>query len=148
MFKKLLSCKCADSWAAWAPLVLRVVVGIAFMLHGWQKVQMGNAGVAGFFDSIGIPAASFFAFIVTYVEFLGGIALILGVLTHWAAKLLLIDMIVAILVVHLGNGFFVSTNGVELALLLAAACFSLMITGPGKWALGSTLVRQQQAPMN
>jgi putative oxidoreductase len=130
----IINCKCSEKWAGFAPLILRVVVGVAFMLHGWQKVQMGNAGIAGFFDSLGIPAASVFAFIITYLEFLGGIALILGVLTHLVSKLLLVDMIVATLLVHLKNGFL-GEGGFELTLLLAAACFSLMITGPGKWAL-------------
>ncbi len=135
MLKGLLNCKCAKSWGSVAPLVLRVIVGLSFALHGWQKVQMGNAGVAGFFTTLGIPAATFFAFVVTWVEFLGGIALILGILTHWVSKALLIDMLVAIFTAHLGHGFFVNNGGPELALLLAAGTFSLMITGPGKWAL-------------
>jgi putative oxidoreductase len=135
MFKKLMSCRCAKSWSACAPLVLRVVVGLIFVAHGWQKVQMGNAGVAAFFGTIGIPAATFFAFIVTYVEFLGGIALILGVLTHWAAKLLMINMLVAFFVVHISKGVYLGNIGADIELLLAAATFAIMIMGPGKWAL-------------
>ncbi len=134
----ILNCRCSDKWNAWAPLVLRVVVGITFALHGWQKVSAGNEAIAGFLDSLGIPAAGFFAFVVTYVELLGGIALILGVLTHWAAKLLLIDMAVALFTAHISSGFFLPA-GYEFVLLLAAACFSIMITGPGKWALGKTV---------
>ena len=131
----LLNCKCGEKWAGIAPLVLRVVVGVAFALHGWQKIGFGIEGVGQGFASMGIPLPVISGFIVTYLEFLGGIALILGLFTHWASKLLLIDMLVATLFVHLKNGFFVGAGGVELTLLLAAACFSLMITGPGKWAL-------------
>ncbi len=124
-----------EKWQSLAPFVLRVIVGITFALHGWQKVSGGLAGTAGFFTSVGIPAPMFFAFIVTWVEFLGGMALILGICTHWAAKLLAIDMLVAIFTVHITKGFFIPA-GIELPLLLLGACISLMITGPGKWALG------------
>lgn len=131
---KGLMCTCSAKWAEYAPLVLRVVIGIAFIMHGWQKVSGGLAGTTGFFASVGIPFAAFFAFVVTWLEFLGGIALVLGLATHWVSKLLAIDMLVAILVVHAKGGFFVPT-GVELPLLLLAATISLMITGGGKYSL-------------
>jgi putative oxidoreductase len=135
---KALMCTCSAKWAEYAPLVLRLAVGFAFMLHGWQKINvMGHAGVTGFFTSLGIPAAGFFAFIVMWLEFLGGIGLILGLATHWFSKLLAIDMAVAIFAVHISNGFLGSTGkpGYELTLLLFAACVSLMITGAGKFSL-------------
>lgn len=139
----ILNCKCSEKWAGWAPLVLRIVVGVTFMLHGWQKIGFGIEGVGQGFATMSIPLPVISGFIVTYVEFLGGIALILGLFTHWASKLLLIDMLVATLFVHLSKGFFVGAGGVELTLLLAATCFSLMITGPGKFALNF----KKSAPM-
>lgn len=137
--KKLLQCRCSEAWQAYGPLVLRLAVGLVFLMHGWQKIQSPAGAVAGFFGSIGIPAPAFFAAVVTYVEFLGGIALILGFLSHWAAKLLAIDMLVAIFAFHWANGFFVDKGGMEFALVLFAANIAIMILGPGKWALQDTV---------
>src|SRR5882672_8547416 len=86
--------------------VLRVVVGIVFLVHGWQKLfQMGLPAVTGMFTQINIPLPAISAPVVTFVELLGGAALVLGLLTTWAAALLAIDMVGAILLVHLRNGF-------------------------------------------
>jgi putative oxidoreductase len=117
---------------SWAITILRVVVGIVFFAHGWQKVfGMGLHGVAGFFGHAGIPVPLVSAGIVMAVEFLGGALLILGVATRLAAGLNAIDMVVAILAVHLKNGFFASSMGVEFPLTLLAACVCLMLAGPG-----------------
>jgi putative oxidoreductase len=117
---------------SWGLTILRVVVGIVFFAHGWQKVfGFGIHGVAGLMGSVGIPLPLVSAGIVMAVEFLGGALLILGVGTRLAAGLNAIDMVVAILAVHLKNGFFAQTMGVELPLTLLAACVCLMMAGPG-----------------
>ena len=117
---------------SWGLTVLRVVVGTVFFAHGWQKVfGFGIHGVAGFFGHFGIPLPMVSAAIVMTVEFLGGALLILGVATRLAAGLNAIDMLVAILTVHLKNGFFAQTMGVELPLTLLGACICLMLMGPG-----------------
>lgn len=135
--KGILSCACGEKWQDLAPFVLRVVVGISFFAHGWSKLTvMGVDNVGGFFAQIGIPAPIFFATLVTWVEILGGAALILGIMTHWASKLLGIIMIVAIFTAHISNGFFVDNGGYEMALVFLGSLISIMITGPGRWALG------------
>ncbi|MGA9043080.1 MAG: DoxX family protein [Terriglobales bacterium] len=117
---------------SWGLTVLRVVVGTVFFAHGWQKVfGFGIHGVAGLFGHLGIPLPMVSAAIVMTVEFLGGALLILGVATRLAAGLNAIDMLVAILTVHLKNGFFAQTMGVELPLTLLGACICLMLMGPG-----------------
>ena len=68
--------------------------------------------------------------IVTLVEFLGGMRLIVGLLTRWAAALNAFDMVVAILVVHLKNGFL-EPGGYEHPLIMLAACIALVMLGPG-----------------
>lgn len=124
----------------WGILLLRVVVGFAFFMHGQQKLfEMGIGGVTGFFDSLGVPAAGLFAVIVSLVETIGGLALILGVLTRVAGVLLAIDMLVAMFVVHAPNGFFAGANGVELVLVLGASATALALTGPGALALDHAL---------
>jgi len=67
-------------------------------------------------EGVGVPLPLFFSVVVTLVEFLGGAALILGLFTRLAAVLLAIDMLVAILTVHLPNGFFASSNGTSFPL--------------------------------
>lgn len=115
--------------------VLRVVVGIVFLLHGYQKLfKFGFHGVAGMLGHLGIPLPAFFAVVVTLVEFVGGILLITGVATRIAAGLIAVDMIVAILAVHLKNGFF-NPNGFEFPLTLLAATICLAIAGGGAFSL-------------
>jgi len=118
--------------------ILRVVVGIVFLMHGWQKLfTLHFAGVAGFLGQLGVPAPAVMAVVVTLVEFLGGIALILGLFTRWAAWLLAIDMVMAILLVHLKKGFFLP--GIEFALTLLAASVALALAGPGSASVDGVL---------
>ncbi len=129
---------------SWAMTILRVVVGIVFFAHGAQKLfQLGFHGVAGFFGAAGIPLPFVSAVIVTLVEFLGGIALILGLLTRWAAALNAFDMLVAILVVHLKNGFFDQAHGFEFPLTLLAACIVLVIHGGGAASVDGALAKRK-----
>lgn len=120
--------------------LVRVVVGLTFFMHGWQKLfDNGIDGVSGFFGSIGIPAAGLFAIIVTFLELLGGLALIVGFATRIVGALLAVNMLVALLVVHLENGFFVGNGGVELVLLLGVAAAALALAGSGPMSLDSRM---------
>ena len=124
--------------------VLRVVVGIVFLAHGWQKLfGFGFHGVAGFFAGAGIPLPFVSGVIVTLVEFIGGAALVLGLLTRWAAALNAFDMLVAVLVVHMKNGFFDQNHGVEFPLTLLAACIALTMLGPGSLSVDGALSKRE-----
>lgn len=126
----------------WAILLLRLVVGIVFAVHGGQKLfMMGFDGVAGFFGSLGIPLPMAAAVVVTLLELLGGLALILGIGTRYVAALLVLDMLVAMATVHLPNGFFVSDGGYELVLLLAAGALYFALAGPGWLSLDARLAK-------
>jgi len=117
--------------AEWALTVLRVVVGIVFTAHGVQKLfLMGLAGVGGFFARLGLPVPMVTAVVVTALELFGGAALIVGWGTRIAAALLAVDMLGAILTVHLRQGFFLP-NGMEFALTLLAANVALVVGGGG-----------------
>ena len=132
--------KMLDRAMPWGIALLRVVVGFAFFMHGQQKLfQMGVGGVGGFFASLGIPAPELAAVVVSIVETVGGLALILGVLTRLVGVLLAADMLVAMLVVHRPNGFYAGDGGVELVLVLGAAALALAITGPGALAVDRLL---------
>jgi putative oxidoreductase len=127
---------------SWAFTAFRVVVGSVFLAHGIQKFFMyGLHGVAGAFASMGVPAPAVTSVLVSVVELLGGAALILGFLTRWAAALNGIDMLVAILLVHLKNGFF-SPMGIEFPLTLLAACIVLAIHGPGAASVDGALAKR------
>jgi len=128
---------------SWGLTILRLVVGIVFLAHGAQKVfVLGHGGVTGMLASIRIPLPSVMAVVLMAVEFLGGAALVLGLLTRWAAALIGFDMIIAILAVHLKGGFF-SPKGVEFPLTLLAACIALVMVGPGAASVDGALVKRE-----
>lgn len=131
--------------APWGIALLRVVTGIIFLMHGQQKLfEFGIGGVTGMMTGLGVPAPGLMAIVVTLVELVGGLALILGAFTRIAAVLVAIDVLVAFFLVHLPNGFFATTGGVELVLLLATAGVTLLLTGPGALALDSVLPMERR----
>jgi len=125
--------------------VLRVVLGITFILHGGQKLFVfGFAGVSGAFAQMGIPAPGLLGPFVAFVEFFGGIAILLGLLTRLAALGIAATMVVAILTVHLKNGFFAPT-GVEFPLSLLGSAIALIITGAGDFSLDAVIGKRLHA---
>ena len=87
----------------WSTLLLRVVLGITFFVHGLVKFQGGIENTVGWFDSIGIPG--FMAYVVALIELVGGFALIIGFGTKIVSALLAIVMLGATLKVKLAVGF-------------------------------------------
>jgi putative oxidoreductase len=116
--------------------VLRIVTGAVFIMHGSQKLfTLGFGPVTHMFAGMGIPLPHISAIVVTLLEFLGGIALVLGFATRWVALLFAIEMAVAVGQVHLRHGFFSSKGGFEFPLTLLAASIALALAGPGTPAL-------------
>ena len=125
----------------WGLTVLRVVTGVIFLMHAWQKLAIfGIPGFTGFLAQAGVPAPGIAAVVVTAVELIGGLALVVGLGTRWAALLLAFDMLVALLTVHLPGGFFVPA-GIEFVLLLLAANVALALAGGGALALDGVVRR-------
>lgn len=126
-----------NTQATFAPLLLRVPVGIIFTAHGAQKLfgWFGGYGLEGtgqFMASMGLNPGVLMAALAGSAEFFGGLALILGLLTRPAAAVLAFTMLVALLSVHLHNGLFMANNGYEFALALLAASISLVVSGGGR----------------
>ena len=122
--------------------ILRVVVGAIFVAHGGQKIFVfGFDGVAGAFGQMGIPMAAIVGPFVALVELFGGLALITGLLTRLASFGLLSTMVVAILQVHLKNGFFAPT-GIEFPLSLLGSTALIAIAGAGKFSIDSLIGRR------
>ena len=127
-----------------ALLVLRLVLGLTFAAHGAQKLfgvfgGHGIEGTAGFFEQIGLRPGKLHAWASGSAEFFGGFAIALGLVTPIAAAALIAVMTAAVLTVHIKNGFFVTNQGFEYNLALAAALFALAGIGAGGWSLDNAL---------
>jgi putative oxidoreductase len=123
--------------------VLRVVTGIVFSMHGWTKVFVwGFEGTAAGFAQMGIPLAGIAGPFVGLLELLGGVALVAGLATRWISIPIAFTMLVAILKVHLGAGFF-APNGYEFPLMLLAGLASLTLAGGGAYAVDNVLAARR-----
>ncbi len=127
------------------PLPIRIMAGIAFIIHGYPKFE-NIAGLQGFMGSLGVPAE--LALPIAILETLGGILLILGVLTRVSGILLAIEMVLTTLVVKLENGFLGGQGqpGFEVDLLLLAMAASLIITGPGRISIEWDVLKREIFP--
>jgi putative oxidoreductase len=135
-------------------LVLRLALGIVFFPHGMQKLfgwfgGYGFEGTMGFFTAkLGVPAV--FAFLAIMAEGLGSLGLIAGLGTRVAAFGISVNMAVAVLMLHLQNGFFMNWfgnqkgEGYEYHLLVIGIGVALMITGGGKWSLDGAIAKRDQ----
>jgi putative oxidoreductase len=127
-------------------LLLRTALGTVFVAHGAQKLfGFGLAGTAGFLESAGFPFPTLNAVLLVGVELGGGLALLAGLLTRVTSVLLAFTMFVALVAVHLPNGYFLP-NGVEYVLTLLAASLSLAQTGAGRYSLDARLFPERSAP--
>ena len=123
-----------------ARTILRVVTGFLFAAHGWQKFnEFTIAGTQASFAQMGVPAANLVAPVTATLELVGGVALILGVLTRVFAALLAVNMLGALFLVHASAGVFVATGGYELVLILAAAALAVALVGAGKVSVDKAL---------
>jgi len=136
----------AATQAGYGLTVLRLIAGVTFAAHGAQKLfgwfgGYGLAGVGQWMESIGLAPGYLMALMAGSAEFFGGLALIIGLLARPAAAVLAVTMLVAIVSVHLANGFFMSNNGYEFALALLAISLAVLVEGAGKLSLDKSLAQ-------
>jgi putative oxidoreductase len=119
-------------------LVLRIVLGIIFISHGYPKLAhlRGGAQMQGFFVEHGLPG--YFLYIAGVIETFGGGLLLLGLFTRAAALLLALEMCVAIWKVHSAHGYL-AVNDYQFPLALAAGCFAVATVGAGMIAVDQFL---------
>lgn len=114
-------------------------------MHGSQKLfgafgGHGVAGTAGFFQAMGFTPGIFWAWVVSLVEFFGGLALVFGLLTRLASVALIVDMLVALFKVHLAGGFFLP-KGFEYPFVIIGALISLILLGSGPYSLDALVAK-------
>jgi len=119
-----------------AILLLRIGVGVIFIVAGWGKLT-GIEGTAGFFGNLGIPLPGLMAWVVAFVEFFGGIMVLLGAYIRIPALLLAFVMLVALLTTKLGGEF----SAARLDMMLLLVNLALFILGSGIYSLDNKLGR-------
>ncbi len=123
-----------------ARTILRIVTGFLFAAHGWQKFnEFTIAGTQAAFAQMGVPAANLAAPVIATLELVGGVALVLGVLTRVFAALLALDMLGALFLVHASAGIYVASGGYELVLILATAALAVALVGAGRLSVDKAL---------
>ncbi|MGH7699777.1 MAG: DoxX family protein [Gemmatimonadales bacterium] len=147
-------------WSAYGPLALRLVIGIGFLYHGVPKLftGQGHQMFQGMLESIGIPAPGLMSWVVAIVEVGGGLALLAGAFTAIAGSLLIVNMLVAMFMVHWPNGFsFINITGmtdagptfgmpgIEVNLLYIGGLLALVLGGPGPLSVDARRARPPAA---
>ncbi len=125
-------------------LILRLVLGLAFVGHGSQKLfgwfgGGGLKGTTGMMTRIGLRAPALWAVLAALAEFGGGLLLALGLLNPLGSLGIIAAMLVAISQVHWAKGFWNSKGGFEFPLINLAAALALALTGPGAYSLDAVM---------
>ncbi|MEZ2656727.1 DoxX family protein [Aneurinibacillus aneurinilyticus] len=120
-------------------LILRLVLGITFLIHGLDKFQSGIGNIAGWFESVGLPG--FLAYIIATIETVGGLAVILGLGTRIVSFLFILVLAGAIITVKIAVGFTGNGQmaGYELDLALLAIAVHLAINGSSLYSVDALL---------
>jgi len=126
-----------------ALLVFRVGVGAVMLAHGLNHIYGGGkiAGTARWFESLGMRPGIVHAWLASLTEVVGGIALVLGLLTPLGGAAVIGVMLVALITNHRGNGFFIFRpgEGWEYVMTLTLCGLVLAVVGPGKWSLDQAI---------
>ena len=142
----------------WAPMPLRLILGVGFLYHGAPKLFSApdHQMFLGMLQGMGVPAAGLMAWVVGIVEVLGGLALIVGAFVSVASALLIANMLVALFAVHLPNGFnFMNITGMtdagpqfgmlgyEVPLLYLGGLLALLLRGPSHMSVDQNLAAKK-----
>jgi putative oxidoreductase len=123
--------------------ILRLSLGLIFVLHGWMNIVGGQESfLREMLAMVGWSAPDSLVWLITGLELLGGLALMLGLFAREAALLLAVEMVVAVVLFHLRQGFFIVAvpnaplaYGFEYHLALVGGLVCLVLGGPGRFAL-------------
>jgi putative oxidoreductase len=141
-------------YAHWAPLVLRLMIGYGFMEHGLAKLARGSDNFTGILQALGVPMPHLMAWATILVEIFGGAAVLLGAFVTLASIPMAIVLLVAIITVHIPNGFssiklqsvtaagaHFGQPGYETDLLYLAGLAVLVLIGAGPFSVDAAIRR-------
>ena len=139
-----------SKYGEWTPVFLRIALGLILIVHGYDKLfSSGVASFTSFLANIGFPAAMLFAWVVSIVEFFGGIFILVGLFTRIVSLFIVIQFIV-ILILKIFKfstpfvDFKTGVGGFQLDLIILAVALALLIRGSGKkWSLEKTVLKKE-----
>lgn len=145
------------SLGQWGPVLLRLIVGYGFIMHGYAKFSRGPEGFAVVLHTLGVPLPFLLAWLTTLVELVGGLAILLGAFVQIASVPMAIVLLTALFTVHLPYGFFsvklaeVSASGIkfgtvgyEIILLYVAGLGALALGGAGPLSIDRWLASRRE----
>ncbi|MGC1696120.1 MAG: DoxX family protein [Pseudolabrys sp.] len=136
----------AGFYATWGPIaytLMRVVVGIMFLMHVRGKFHAGaDAVAANIMGKNGLQPAILFAYAAMFLETVGGVCVVIGLFTRVAAAALAIEMLIALIFVHLPKGYAAGGGGYEYVLLIGAVCFAIAIRGGGPYSADAKIGKE------
>ena len=140
----------------WGPVLLRLIIGYGFIMHGFAKLARGPETFATVLGTLGVPLPHLMAWLTTLVELIGGLAVLIGAFVPLAALPMAIVLLTAMFTVHLRYGFFsvklvevsptgikFGTVGYELTLLYLAGLAALVLGGPGAFSVDRWRARRR-----
>lgn len=146
-----------QQWQRWAPVPIRMIIGVGFMVHGWAKWTRGPAAFAELLKQAHVPFPLANAWIVTLLEILGGFSILIGAFTAVVSVPLILSMLGAMFTVNIHYGFSaVKTIGLtpegpqfgppgyEINLLYIAGLLALILGGAGPLSIDSLRKRGRQ----
>jgi len=146
-------------WRQWATLPLRLIIGYGFIAHGWAKLSRGPEGFARQLEQIGAPLPEVTAWVSTFIEIFGGLAILAGAFVAVVSIPLIVMMLVAMFTVHLRYGFSAINTigltadgpqfgppGIEVNLLYIASLLALCLGGAGPFSIDKLLARNWREP--
>jgi len=145
--------------ARWAPIPLRVIVGLGFLQHGFAKLSRGPDVFASILHALDVPAPHLMAWLTILIELLGGLSVLLGALVTLVSLPMAVVLLVAMFTVHLPYGFSSITlvavtaagpqfgpPGYVTVLLYLACLAALVLGGPGPLSIDGRVSRARPSP--
>jgi putative oxidoreductase len=147
-----------EQWRRWIPVPLRIILGVGFIVHGWAKLSRGPTAFAELLKQAHVPLPVANAWLVTFLEIFGGLAVLIGAFVAIVSVPLILSMLGAMFTVNIKYGFSaVNTLGLtadgpkfgppgyEINLLYIAGLVALILGGAGPLSIDALRSRRRAA---